>query len=280
MKPKRFLAVLLIASLAATGAAAQTIVDTDFVKQAIARGALLWDARDETTFAKGHIPGAVNVGDPVAELRDANTEDYLPLPALEKILGGAGIDPSREIVVYAQRGASAAYFAHLTLRHFGARKAYVFHDGIDGWRGAGQAVATQAAKPQPIALKLATASGVTVTTKDVLAAVGKPGVQFVDVRTPKEFSGEDLRAIRGGHIPGAVNIPFEANWVDPDVRNKMRKGLIKDTAGFALKPRDELRKLYAALDPAKETIVYCQSGNRAAETAVVLAELGFKNVKV
>ena len=43
---------------------------------------------------------------------------------------------------------------------------------------------------------------------------------------------------------------------------------------------DELRKLYAALDPDKETIVYCQSGNRAAETAAVLADLGFKNVKV
>lgn len=277
---KRLLFVLLSALLAASGAAAQTIVDLEFVRQAVAHGALLWDARDEATFAKGHIPGAVNVGDPTVELRDARTEDYRPLPELEKILGGAGLDPTREIVVYAQRGASAAYFAQLTLRYFGARKAYVFHDGIDGWRAAGQPVATQAVKPQPVAVKLVAVPGVTVTTKEVLAAANRPGVQFVDTRTAKEFRGEDIRAIRGGHIPGALNIPFEANWIDPEARNKMRKGLVKDTAGFALKPREELRKLYAALDPDKETIVYCQSGNRAAETAAVLADLGFKNVKV
>lgn len=130
------------------------------------------------------------------------------------------------------------------------------------------------------AVKLVAVPGVTVTTKEVLAAANRPGVQFGDTRTAKEFRGEDIRAIRGGHILGAINIPFEANWIDPEARNKMRRGLVKDTAGFALKPGDELRKLYAALDPDKETIVYCQSGNRAAETAAVLADLGFKNIKV
>src|SRR5678815_227971 len=44
--------------------------------------------------------------------------------------------------------------------------------------------------------------------------------------------------------------------------------------------RDRLQKLYAKLDPAKETIVYCQSGVRASETATVLQELGFKHVRV
>lgn len=130
------------------------------------------------------------------------------------------------------------------------------------------------------AVKLVAVPGVTVTRKEVLAGVNRPGVQFVDGHTAKEFRGEDIRALRGGHIPGAINIPFEANWIDPEARNKMRKGLVKDRAGFALKPREELRKLYAALDPDKETIVYCQGGNRAAETAAVLADLGFKNVKV
>jgi thiosulfate/3-mercaptopyruvate sulfurtransferase len=49
---------------------------------------------------------------------------------------------------------------------------------------------------------------------------------------------------------------------------------------MSLKPAEDLRKLYAGLDPAKETIVYCQSGVRASETAGVLQQLGFKNVKV
>lgn len=130
------------------------------------------------------------------------------------------------------------------------------------------------------AVKLVAVPGAAVTRKEAPAAVNRPGVRFVDARTAKEFRDEDIRAIRGGYIPGAINISFEANWIDPEARNKMRKGPVKHTAGFALKPREELRKLYAALDPDKETIVCCQSGNRAAETAAVCADPGFKSVKV
>ena len=267
-------------SLAAAGAMAQTIVDVDFVKQAIARGALIWDARDEAAFAKGHIPGAVNIGDPTLTLRDAQTEDYLPTADIEKLLGAAGIDPAREIIVYGDRGLPSVYFGQLTLRHFGAKNARVFHDGIEGWRAAGQPVTTTPAKPKAVALKLAPQPGVLIASREVVAALKRPDVQFLDVRTVKEFKGDDVRAIRGGHIPAAINVPFEQNWVDPDTRSKLRAGTVKDSAGMALKPRAELAKVYEKLDPAKEIIVYCQSGNRAAQSAAVLAELGYKNVKV
>jgi len=276
---KRWLLAVALAA-AAAGAAAQTIVDLDYVRQAIARGALLWDARDEEAFAKGHIPGAVNVGDPTLTLRDPLTEDYLPTADIAKTLGAAGIDPAREIVVYGDRGLPSTYFAQLTLRHFGAANARVFHDGIDGWRAAGLPLQTEASKPKPVALKLAPQPGVIVSSKEVVAALKRADAQFLDARTAREFRGEDIRAIRGGHIPGAVNIPFEQNWVDPDARNKLRRGEVKDTVGMSLKPRDQLAKLYEKLDPAKEVIIYCQSGNRAAPTAAVLADLGFKNVRV
>ena len=105
-------------------------------------------------------------------------------------------------------------------------------------------------------------------------------MQIVDARTPAEFRGEDIRAIRGGHIPGAVNIPYEMNWVDPETPTKLARKQVADNAGMSLKPREQLAALYANLDPDKETIVYCQSGARASETAGVLQELGFKNVKV
>jgi thiosulfate/3-mercaptopyruvate sulfurtransferase len=278
---KRWLgAAILLFGFASSAWAQPQIVDIDYVKAAIARGALLWDARDADDYAKGHIPGAVNIGDPTLTLRDKNTEDYLPVAAIEKALGSAGIDPAREIIVYGDRGLPSTYFAQLTLRYFGATNARVFHDGIDAWRAAGQALSTTPAKARPVALKLTARPGVIADSKEVVAALKRPDVQFVDVRTVKEFRGEDVRAIRGGHIPGAVNIPFEQNWVDPDTRNKLRTGAVKDSAGLSLKPRDELARIYAQLDPAKETIVYCQSGNRAAESALVLADLGFKNVKV
>jgi thiosulfate/3-mercaptopyruvate sulfurtransferase len=259
---------------------AQHIVDTAAVKAAVERGVLLWDARDESAYERGHIPGAVNIGAVADELRDANKEDYLPLPQLEKILGAAGLDPRREIIVYAQRAAPFAYFAHFTLRYFGAIKASIYHDGIDGWRAAGGPIATTPTPPKPVALKLAPRPELIAETRDVIAALNRPGVQIVDVRTPREYRGEDVRAIRGGHVPGAINIPYEQNWRDPDTAAKMRRGEAKDSSGMALKSADDLRQLYALLDPGKETIVYCQSGARAAQTATVLTDLGFKNVRV
>jgi len=257
-----------------------SIVDVEYVKAAVARGVLLWDARDADDYATGHIPGAVNIGDPTISLRDKNTEDYLPIGQIEKALGAAGIDPAREIIVYGDRGLPSTYFAQVTLRHFGASNAKVFHDGIEGWRSAGQPVATTPTKPRPVALKLTPRPGVISESKEVVAALKRPDVQFLDVRTVKEYRGEDVRAIRGGHIPGAINIPFEQNWVDPDTRNKLRSGAVKDSAGMSLKPRDQLMKLYEKLDPNREVHVYCQSSNRASQTAVVLLDLGFKNVKV
>jgi thiosulfate/3-mercaptopyruvate sulfurtransferase len=199
---------------------------------------------------------------------------------IEKALGGAGIDPAREIVVYGDRGLPSAYFAYITLRHFGASRVQVFHDGIDAWRAAGHNLDTKPVKRKPVTLKLVPQPGVIVDSKAVVTALKRSDVQILDVRTVKEFKGEDIRAIRGGHIPGSVNIPFEQNWVDPDTRSKLRTGKVKDSAGMALKPRAELAKLYEKLDPAKETYVLCQSGNRASQTAVVLQDLGFKNVRV
>jgi thiosulfate/3-mercaptopyruvate sulfurtransferase len=276
---KRWLLGLVLA-LAGAGAMAQSIVDLEYVRQAVARGALLWDARDEEAFAKGHIPGAVNIGDPTLTLRDTLTEDYLPTADIAKALGAAGIDPAREVIVYGDRGLPSAYFAQLTLRHFGATEARVFHDGIDAWRAAGLPVSNKRVKPTPVALKLAPKPGVIIETKEVVAAMKRADVQILDVRTVREFRGEDIRAIRGGHIPGAINIAFERNWIDPETRNKLRRGEVKDSSGMALKPRAELVTLYEKLDPAKEIIVYCQSGNRAAQSAAVLADLGYKNVRV
>ncbi len=119
-----------------------------------------------------------------------------------------------------------------------------------------------------------------VNTRDVVARIGASDVQIVDARTPREFSGEDIRALRGGHIPGAVNIPYEANWADPDTPRKLARKQVTNKDGFNLKPEDQLRALYAGLDPSKETIVYCQSGVRASNAAAVMQSLGFTNVRV
>ena len=65
-------------------------------------------------------------------------------------------------------------------------------------------------------LKLEINPTAAVSTKEMVSRLNNPDVQIIDARTPQEFTGEDVRAIRGGHIPGAINIPYEQNWVDPE----------------------------------------------------------------
>ena len=261
-------------------APAQVIVDTAQVQQAVQRKVQVWDVRNDKDYAKAHLPGALSVGDAAAALRDANAEDFLPATEIAKILGAAGIDPARETIVYGTRGTWNPYFGRYALRYFGAGKVSVYHDGLEGWQAAGLPVDTGAAKAAPIALTLAPNPSVAVTTQEMLARLGRPDVQIVDARTPREFAGADIRALRGGHIPGAVNIPYEMNWSDPDTPGKLASKQVADNRGMALKPAPDLKTLYAGLDPAKETVVYCQSGARASETAGVLEQLGFTNVKV
>jgi thiosulfate/3-mercaptopyruvate sulfurtransferase len=261
-------------------AASATIVDGRYVAEAIARNAVVWDVRPADAYAEGHIAGAISIGDAAKVLRDANTEDFIATDRIESILGAAGLDPSREIIVYGSRGTWHPYFGLYTLQYFGGTNVRVYHEGIEDWAAAGRAISRDAAKLPPVALKLTIDPAAAVTTKEMVARLNNPNVQIVDARTPQEFAGEDIRAIRGGHIPGAINIPYEQNWVDPETPAKLARKQVSSNAGMSLKPVEQLKRLYAKLDPSKETIVYCQSGARASETAGVLQQLGFTNVKV
>lgn len=259
---------------------AAPIVDAAYVAAALRGDAIVWDVRSVDAYSKGHIPGAVNIGDAGQVLRNPNTEDFIATERIAKLWGDAGIDPAREVIVYATRGNAGAYFAQFALRHFGASKALVFHDGIDGWREAGEPLQTTTATRTPVALTLRAESGLSVTTDEIVNRLKDGNLQIVDARTVGEFSGDDIRAIRGGHIPGAINIPYEQNWIDPATAIKLARRQVADNRGMSLKPDAQLQALYARLDPNKETIVYCQSGVRAAETAAVLEKLGFRNVRV
>ena len=280
----RYFTTLLCSSAVALAtsafAAPSTIVDTAYVVDAQKRGAILWDTRAAIQYKQGHIPGAVNIGDIGSELRDEHREDYIALPKIEKMLGDAGIDLSKEIVVYGLKGNPLVYFGLTTLNYFGADNAKIYHGGIDDWKTAGQMVSVETATLAPVALKIKLRPELMVDTAEVVKKLRDPKVQIIDARTPAEYRGEDIRAIRGGHIPGAVSINYLENQIDPDAASKLEKKLVANKDGMNLKPRKELLALYSKLDPEKETIVYCQSGVRASETATVLADLGFKNVRV
>ena len=271
------LALLVLACAARAG----DIVDAAYVQDALKRGAIVWDTRAAGAYADGHVPGAVNIGDAGEVLRNPNTEDFLPTPQIEKLLNAAGIDLRKEVIVYSRAGDPYAHWALTAVRHFGGTNGKVFHGGLDAWRAAGLPVTKEPTKLAAVDQKLSVVPGVQVYLPDVVARVtSKADVQIIDARTPREYSGDDIRALRGGHIPGARNIPYEQNWMDPATGGKLARGEVKTRDGMSLKPADQLKALYAGLDPNKETIVYCQSGVRASETANVLRELGFTKVAV
>jgi thiosulfate/3-mercaptopyruvate sulfurtransferase len=280
----RSLAIAFLAVAASAGAeegrVPRIIVDTDHVAAAIERGAIVWDVRSHEEYLRGHIPGAVNMDDVQAVLREPATEDYIALEEIERTLGETGIDPGREIVLYGWKAHTAPYFGYVTLRWLGMEKVLVYHGGIDDWKSASRPLATDQVRLPAVVFRAKLDRRLLVSTREVLARLNNPDSQIVDARTVREYEGDDVRALRGGHIPGAVNIPYEANWVDPDTPRKLMRRQVTGKDGMDLKPREALVALYAKLDPQKETIVYCHSGVRASQTAVVLEDLGFRNVKV
>ena len=284
MKSIRYLVAVILLSLIALGGAVQaqssSIVDLEYVKAAQQRGVIIWDVRASNQYLEGHIPRAINVGDIGTVLRDPNREDFIDLAEINSIFNKAGLDINKEIIVYGSRGNPYAYFGLFTINYFGGKQAKVFHDGIDGWADAGLLIEKTPSTMASINVRLIPQDNLVVTNEQMRKLYNNQSVQVVDARTFNEFKGNDVRAIRGGHIPGAVSIPYEQNWKDPATGSKLAKKEVKTNLGMSLKSKDELNALYSKLDPNKETVVYCQSGVRAAETATVLQNLGYKNVKI
>ncbi|MDO9073036.1 MAG: rhodanese-like domain-containing protein [Rubrivivax sp.] len=278
---KPLLAGALLALGWQAGMAQSLILDTAGVEAAIKRGAVVWDARDTDDYADGHIPGAVNFGYAGDLFRDPNREDPPSAAVAAQLFGAAGIDVlKREVVVYSTKADPFAYYAARMLEYYGGKHGKVYHGGVEDWKAAGKALTKEPTRLPPVTLTLSDERVGTLWTKDVVERVRAGGAQIIDVRTPKEYSGDDIRAIRGGHVAGAMNIPYEANWVDAATPAKLAAKKVSNKDGMSLKPMADLKATYAKLDPNKETVVYCQSAVRASETATVLRELGFGNVKV
>lgn len=223
----------------------------------------------------------MNIGNAGSVFRDMNREDPPSAAVASRIFGEAGMDIlGREVIVYTRKGDLDAYYAARMVEYYGGTHAKVYHGGLDDWKASGKPVDQSPVKLPPVKLALTAEMRGAMGNAELIERVKSGRAQIIDARTPKEFSGEDIRAVRGGHVPGAVPIPYEQNWQDPATASKLSSRQVSNRDGMALKSREDLKKLYAKLDPEKETVVYCQSGVRASETAAVLRDLGFKDVKV
>ena len=173
---KRFIVVATLAVAAAVFSRAgmaegEIVVDTDFVEAAIDRGALIWDVRSQNAYLRGHIPGAVNIDSVTDVLRDGRTEDYIAIGEIERMLGEAGIDGNREIVLYGDKGRPPAYFGYITMRYLGVDNVTVYHGGIDDWKAGGNPVATDLVKLPPVTFKAAPDPGQLITTDEVITSL-------------------------------------------------------------------------------------------------------------
>jgi thiosulfate/3-mercaptopyruvate sulfurtransferase len=228
---------------------------------------------DVLLYDTGHIPGAVRI-DWHLDLNDPVTRDYVDGEGFARLMGAHGITRDATVVLYGDKNNWWAAYALWVFSLFGHPDVRLLDGGRAAWVAEGRAmtreVPSRPSTEYPVVRRDDTA--LRAFQADVLAHLGRP---LVDVRSAGEYSGDLLHmpdypqegAMRGGHIPGAVNVPW--------ARAAAEDGRFKD--------RDELEEIYlteVGLDPRVETIAYCRIGERSSHTWFVLTHLlGFAHVR-
>jgi thiosulfate/3-mercaptopyruvate sulfurtransferase len=220
------------------------------------------DMTEAKDYRQGHIPGAVHLSLEAARVKVAAGGYRLPTAEeVARLVGGLGIGPDTHVVIYDDNGGLDAARFFFTLDVFGHRTVSILDGGLAAWRrlklplGAETPRITRTAyRPALLADRVASAEWVRDHLTDSTVAL-------LDTRTAAEYSGKDVRARRGGHIPGSVNLDWQQN-LRPD---------------GTFKPREELAAMYAAqaVTPDKTVVTYCQTHHRAAHSYFVLRLLGY-----
>ncbi len=227
---------------------------------------LVLDLRPPDEYAAGHIPGAVHLDLWGVSLIDTNPA---PLNAfmwmIEHVLAIHGVSADRPIVVYDAQSGMRAARAFWFLEYFGHPDTRVLDGGFDAWRREGLPVSRDA-KPATTTVWAGSREARTLATwRDVAGALDRKDAVILDTRSDGEYVGTNVRAKRGGAIPGAKHIEWTQNL---------------DELG-AFKPAAELRQMYegAGITPDREVITYCQGGYRAAHSYLALRLLGYPRVR-
>ncbi|MCB0141953.1 MAG: sulfurtransferase [Caldilineaceae bacterium] len=252
-------------------AQADALVDTDWVLAHLDDPTVhfLDIGGDPEVFAQGHIPGAlfVNLGSDLTNPNDSTRGQILEQDALSALFSQLGINNGDTVVVYDANRNLLSTRAFWAIKYYQHPDVRLYNGGLTKWQADGQELSTEAVEPTPTEYVAAEADPAIRTTSEyLLAHLDDPSVVTCDTRGAEEYAGTDVRAARGGHIPGALNLEW-SNAVNDD-------GTFKDAPA--------LGKLYlaAGFPPDKEIITYCQTGVRGAHTWFVLKELlGYPNVR-
>jgi thiosulfate/3-mercaptopyruvate sulfurtransferase len=228
---------------------------------------------DTAAYDQGHIAGAIAWAWN-SQLCDTILRDIVPWTELQKLLSSAGITPKTTIVIYGDNNNWFAAWAFWQLKIYGHKDVRLLNGGRKKWLSEGR----ELSKDVPTYSKstydetAGTDLSIRAFLSQVSEAVSKNAAALVDVRSPQEFTGEILSppglpetCQRGGHIPGARNIPWGKACNDDGT----------------FKTADELKALYKAegIDGSKPIIAYCRIGERSSHSWFVLKYLlGYKGV--
>ena len=256
----------------------EVLVSTDWVSQHLNDPAvrIVESNEDPLLYSTGHIPGAVEV-DWTRDLNDPVRRDYLGRAGFEALMRRIGATSDTTVVFYGDRNNWWASYALWVFQLFGHDKAKIMDGGRIKWAQEGRPLTRDvpAYAASDYQAKDRDDKKIRVYRDQVLEHVGKKG-KMIDVRSPAEYTGERLHmpeypnegALRGGHIPGAKNVP----WA---------RAINTDDGTF--KSADELRAIYegeASLKPNDDVIVYCRIGERSSHTWFVLTNLlGYDRVR-
>jgi len=167
------------------------------------------DMRPQEDYSLGHIPGAVqlDLSDVRATVADVRGQ-VADAQAVEQLLGGLGISGNTTVVIYdAATGIDAARL-FWTLEYYGHRDARLLDGGWAAWQRSGGQIDANAPTVAPKAFTAQPQPALIAEAEWVLTHLDDPTVAIVDARSKNEFLGIDIRAKRGGHIPGATHVQW------------------------------------------------------------------------
>jgi thiosulfate/3-mercaptopyruvate sulfurtransferase len=255
----------------------EKLVTTEWVAEHLDDPSIVIVESDEDVllYDTGHIPGAVKL-DWHTDLNHPLVRDYLEPAAFAELLSSRGIGPEHTVVFYGDNFNWWAAYALWVFHLFGHTNTRLMDGGRQKWLAEGRPLSREypdrSRTDYPVPERDDT--GIRAFRDDVLKHMNAGG-KLVDVRSPEEFSGTLLHmpdypqegALRGGHIPGAANVPWK--------RAANEDGTFKDV--------EELESIYLSecgIGGDEEVIAYCRIGERSSHTWFVLTFLlGVPNVR-